>query len=149
MAIWNILWIFGILYDYWVQFWYHAPRKIWQPCSKLSKSRQVSHQINPSPINSHSVINWMHLWPCLHFRYRFLREKNDFSNTNFMKKARPVFYNMVRPQEWSLPLGVKLAPSGELCPLEGMFTPSFTPRGEHSKLFRRMEGRTEKFTPTG
>jgi hypothetical protein len=28
-----------------------------------------------------------------------------------------------------------------------MFTPLFTPRGEHSLLFRRMEGRTENFTP--
>jgi hypothetical protein len=28
-----------------------------------------------------------------------------------------------------------------------MFTPSFTPRGEHSLLFRRMEGQTENFTP--
>jgi hypothetical protein len=30
-----------------------------------------------------------------------------------------------------------------------MFTPLFTPRGEHSLLFRRMEGRTENFTPRG
>jgi hypothetical protein len=29
-----------------------------------------------------------------------------------------------------------------------MFTPSFTPRSEHSLLFRRMEGQTENFTPT-
>jgi hypothetical protein len=28
-----------------------------------------------------------------------------------------------------------------------MFTPSFTPRGEHSLLFRRMEGQPESFTP--
>jgi hypothetical protein len=28
-----------------------------------------------------------------------------------------------------------------------MFTLSFTPRGEYSLLFRRMEGRTENFTP--
>jgi hypothetical protein len=28
--------------------------------------------------------------------------------------------------------GVNLAPRGEICPLGGMFTPSFTPRGEHS-----------------
>jgi hypothetical protein len=28
-----------------------------------------------------------------------------------------------------------------------MFLPSFTPRGEHSLLFRRMEGQTENFTP--
>jgi hypothetical protein len=28
-----------------------------------------------------------------------------------------------------------------------MFTPAFTQRGEHSLLFRRMEGRTENFTP--
>jgi hypothetical protein len=40
-----------------------------------------------------------------------------------------------------------LAPRGEICPLGGMFTPLFTPRGEHSLLFRRMEGQTENFTP--
>jgi hypothetical protein len=27
----------------------------------------------------------------------------------------------------------------EICPLGGMFTPSFTPRGEHSLLLKRME----------
>jgi hypothetical protein len=42
---------------------------------------------------------------------------------------------------------VKLDPRGELCPLGGMFTPPFTPRGEHYLLFRRMEGQTENFTP--
>jgi hypothetical protein len=42
-----------------------------------------------------------------------------------------------------------LAPRGELCPLGVKFTPSFTPRGEQSLLFRRMEGRTENFTPRG
>jgi hypothetical protein len=62
---------------------------------------------------------------------------------------------MVCPQGWSLPLGVNLAPRGELGPQgwtlspRGMFTPSFTPRGEHSLLFRRMEGRSENFTPQG
>jgi hypothetical protein len=30
-----------------------------------------------------------------------------------------------------------------------MFTTSFTLRGEHSLLFRRMEGQTENFTPKG
>jgi hypothetical protein len=30
-----------------------------------------------------------------------------------------------------------------------MFTPSFTPMGEHSLLFRRMEGRIENFTTLG
>jgi hypothetical protein len=55
----------------------------------------------------------------------------------------------------SLTPGVKLAPRGELgpkdelCPLGGMFTTLFTPRGEHSLLFRRMEGRTDNFTPRG
>jgi hypothetical protein len=34
-------------------------------------------------------------------------------------------------------------------PLGEMFTPSFIPRGEQSLLFRRMEGRTENFTPRG
>jgi hypothetical protein len=45
------------------------------------------------------------------------------------------------------PLGVNLAPGGEICPLGVKFTPSFTPRGEHPVLFRRMEGQTENFTP--
>jgi hypothetical protein len=43
-AIWNIIWRFGILYDqlvctffidlvHFFRFWYHVPRKIWQPWS--------------------------------------------------------------------------------------------------------------------
>jgi hypothetical protein len=31
-------------------------------------------------------------------------------------------------------LGVNLAPRGEICPLGGMLTPTFTSRGEHSLL---------------
>jgi hypothetical protein len=42
-----------------------------------------------------------------------------------------------------------LAPRGDICSLRGMFTPSFTPRGEHSLLFRKMEGRTEDLHPRG
>jgi hypothetical protein len=53
------------------------------------------------------------------------------------------------PQGGISPLGVNLAPRGEICPLGVKFTPSFTPRGEHSLLFKRMEGRTENFTPRG
>jgi hypothetical protein len=47
----------------------------------------------------------------------------------------------------NLPLGVNLAPMGEICPLGRMFTPSFTPKGDHSLLFRVMEGRTYNFIP--
>jgi hypothetical protein len=59
------------------------------------------------------------------------------------------FNNMVCPQGLSLPLGVNLAARSDICPRGGMFTPSFTPRGEHSLLFWRMEGRIENFTPGG
>jgi hypothetical protein len=38
-------------------------------------------------------------------------------------------------------------PQGEICPLGGIFTPSFTHKGEHSLLCRIMEGQTENFTP--
>jgi hypothetical protein len=38
------------------------------------------------------------------------------------------------------PPGVNLSPRGEICPLGGMFTPSFTLRCEYSLLFTRMEG---------
>jgi hypothetical protein len=40
------------------------------------------------------------------------------------------------------------APRGELCSLGGMFTLLFTPMGEHSLLFWRMEGWTEN-SPQG
>jgi hypothetical protein len=53
------------------------------------------------------------------------------------------------PQGWISPLGVNLSPRGEICPLGVKFPPLFTPRGEHSLLFRRMEGQTENFTPRG
>jgi hypothetical protein len=42
-----------------------------------------------------------------------------------------------------------LTDRGQICPLGVKNTPSFTPRGEHSLLFRTMEGRTENFTPRG
>jgi hypothetical protein len=42
-----------------------------------------------------------------------------------------------------------LTPMGEICPLGQMFTPSITPRGEHSLRFRRMEGWTDNFIPRG
>jgi hypothetical protein len=44
---------------------------------------------------------------------------------------------------------VTLAPMGELCPLKGLFIPSFTPRGEHSLMFRRTKGQTEGLLPWG
>jgi hypothetical protein len=46
------------------------------------------------------------------------------------------------PQGWTSPLEVNSAHRGGICPVGGMFTPSFTHMGEHSLPFRRMEGRT-------
>jgi hypothetical protein len=65
-------------------------------------------------------------------------------NLNVLVFQRPAFDKM------GLPLGVKFAPRGELCPLlYVLFTPSFTPRGEHSLIFRRTKGRTEGISPWG
>jgi hypothetical protein len=47
------------------------------------------------------------------------------------------------------PLGVNLVARGEICPLVEISTPRSPPGGEHCLLFRRMEGRTENFTPRG
>jgi hypothetical protein len=47
------------------------------------------------------------------------------------------------------PLGANLAPRCELCYLGVLFTPSFTPRGEHSLMFRRTKGQTEGLHPWG
>jgi hypothetical protein len=60
---------------------------------------------------------------------------------------RPILNFTPGSQGITSPLGENLAPRGELCPLGVKFTPSFTPRGEHSLFFSRMEGRTENFTP--
>jgi hypothetical protein len=42
-----------------------------------------------------------------------------------------------------------LASRGEICPLGEMFTPSFTPRDEHSLLFGRMEETQRITSPPG
>jgi hypothetical protein len=49
----------------------------------------------------------------------------------------------VAPPGWSFPLGLKLAPRVELCPLGGLFNPLFTP------LLRRRKGQTEGLHPWG
>jgi hypothetical protein len=58
----------------------------------------------------------------------------------------------VGKKSWGEPRGSfltsPLAPRGEICFLGGVFTPSFTPKGERSQFFRRMEGRTDNFTST-
>jgi hypothetical protein len=58
-------------------------------------------------------------------------------------EQRPLFNNM------GLPPGVKFAPRGELCPIGEMFTPLFTPRGESTLLFRRIEGRSKELHTWG
>jgi hypothetical protein len=56
----------------------------------------------------------------------------------------------LQPRRLRAILNFTPAPRGEICPLGVKFTPSFTPRGEHSLLFRRMEGQTgDNFTPRG
>jgi hypothetical protein len=52
-----------------------------------------------------------------------------------MKTQRDILNFTPGPQGITSPLGVK-------------FTPSFTPRGEHSLLFRRMEGE-QRISPPG
>jgi hypothetical protein len=46
-------------------------------------------------------------------------------------------------------LNFTFGPRGDIWPLGGMFTPLFARRGEHSLLFRRMEGQADNFTPMG
>jgi hypothetical protein len=64
------------------------------------------------------------------------------------KSCRPINHQilglLVKKQNFTPP-----GPRGEICPLGGMFYPSFTTWGEHFLLLRRMEGGTENFTPRG
>jgi hypothetical protein len=53
------------------------------------------------------------------------------------------FLNIIVFNNMSLHLRVTFFAKGEFLPLWGMFTPSFTPRGEHTLLFRRTKGRTQ------
>jgi hypothetical protein len=43
----------------------------------------------------------------------------------------------------------ELGPQSELCPLGGLFTPSFTPRGEHPHCLEEWRGEQRVFTPRG
>jgi hypothetical protein len=47
---------------------------------------------------------------------------------SIFKGQRAILNFTPGPQEWNRPLVVNLAPRDEICPLGGMFTPSFTPR---------------------
>jgi hypothetical protein len=51
-----------------------------------------------------------------------------FVSILYLSGQRPGFNKM------SLPPGMKFAPSGELCPLEEIFTLSFTPTGEPPRV---------------
>jgi hypothetical protein len=88
-----------------------------------------------------SVYVYIHMYiyvkAMTHAQKRSLKE--IFINNHFMSSTESRGPFLTSP----------LAPRREICPLGEMFTPSFTPRGEHSLLFRRMEGRTENFTPRG
>jgi hypothetical protein len=86
------------------------------------------------------------------FQTRHLRPsgvKNTVTSNSYRGEGKIEKY-LIRPMSLlhrgpfltSLP-----GPRGKISPLGGMFTPSFTPRGVHSLQFRRMEGRTENFTP--
>jgi hypothetical protein len=68
----------------------------------------------------------------------------------FCSEADSIFEqnkNRIRIQSYLTAILNFTAGSQGCIPLGGMFTPSFTPWGEHSLMFRRMEGRTENFTP--
>jgi hypothetical protein len=65
MAIWIILWILGTFYDHLVhfvfiwyihlfQFWYHTPRKIWQPWYGIPLRQNFAHFFI-CPCKNHSL----------------------------------------------------------------------------------------------
>jgi hypothetical protein len=68
---------------------------------------------------------------------------------NSLFVCRGQFLTWISRRGELLALGVNLAPVGFFCPLEETFSLSFTTRGEHYLLFRRMEGQTENVAPKG
>jgi hypothetical protein len=77
------------------------------------------------------------------------RSNPDPSGHSCQRRQQRAILNFTPgPQGWTSPPGVNLATRGELCPLGEMFTPSFTPRDEHSPLFRRTEGQN-RISPPG
>jgi hypothetical protein len=116
-------------------------------CSRSAVRRQTKTKLAPNLNHSDDEKTF-----CFAFPFPILESlRNSFS----FRGQRPVFNNMVCPQVWSLSLGVKFAPRGELGPQgwtlfpRGSVHPYDHPRGDHSLLFRRMEGRTDNFTPRG
>jgi hypothetical protein len=47
------------------------------------------------------------------------------------------------------PQGVNFVPMGEICPIGGMFTPSFTPRGRTLSIVEKNGGANREFHPPG
>jgi hypothetical protein len=78
------------------------------------------------------MLNWLQI-VCHHCKSGYLAYSQyldhlRFSACGVRQQVKQMIHNTVTPEA------------------RGMFTPSFTPRGEHSLLFRRMEGRTENIT---
>jgi hypothetical protein len=59
MAIWNILQTFGIFYDHLVhflRFWYHVPRKIWQPRFTAASWSVTGVDVRKNLLSSYSAV---------------------------------------------------------------------------------------------
>jgi hypothetical protein len=80
-------------------------------------------------------------------KFQCMLSSKNKSNYKTARILSPGFNNISWPGVKFCPRG-EMAPSGELCPLGG-FTPLFTPRAEHSLMFRGMKVRTEGFHPWG
>jgi hypothetical protein len=90
------------------------------------------------------------VWPQSAYLKFLVQVGNLFFNAEFLLVFLSSASGRVIPERSKRPLLTSpLVTRGEICPPGAMFTPSFTRRGEHSKLFRRMEGRTDIFTPRG
>jgi hypothetical protein len=84
-----------------------------------------------------------------------LQKKITSNLPRYWCQQRLVFNYKVCPPGWSLTLGMKLAPKGDLCPLRGMFNPSFTPQErtlnclEEWRDKQRISPPGDSFTPMG
>jgi hypothetical protein len=152
VAIWYVcghlvrLWCFGTFVVFWYYFflnWYVVQKQSGNPDleylrNKVEKDRCSQHGADqPTTTTTTVKMSFMH-------RCDLKLEPNPrLPNLQLQCQLRTVFNNM------GLPLGGTWPPKSEFYFLGGMFTPSFTPRGEHFSMFIITERGTEGLQPQG
>jgi hypothetical protein len=75
--------MFSVHFVHFFQFWYHVPRKIWQPCCRPDRPNKKFHLLNSET-------------RCFHHKRTKLKQ-NFFAAFFFFSKVLPIFFSTRTP----------------------------------------------------